>query len=97
MQVFLLGWRIKQKIKKTLPDPEIADEFVAWLATEISLIEPSHFNVSVDEVLSELLFSETDEILFVDDWRSCDHCDARERSTSLSCRNLQKKKQNNLI
>lgn len=47
---------------------------MAWLEIDTSLIEPSHFNVSVDDVLPELLLS---DMLFVeaDDCRSDgDHC-----------------------
>lgn len=74
-----------------LPDPDTIDEFVAWLETDTSLIEPNHFNVSDDDVLSELLLSTaalillTDEVDCRSDWDQCDDLD----SISLSCRNLQ--------
>lgn len=76
-----------------LPEPDMFDELVAWLDTDTSLMEPSHFNVSDDDVLSELLFS---VILFAEeaDWRSdCDQWDDLDNN-SLSCRNLKTMKFN---
>lgn len=43
------------EISYNSPDSDIAENPVAWLTSETSLIEPSHFKVSVEEVLSELL------------------------------------------
>lgn len=72
-----------------LPVPDRCDELVAWLDTDTSLIDPSHFNVSVDDVLPELLLS---AMLFVeaDDCRSDDDhcCDDDRDNNSLSWRNL---------
>lgn len=78
-----------------LPDPETADELVAWLDTETSLIDPSHLSVSEDDVLSDPVFSDVeaavallrleadDEQTLPDQWDE----EARD-STSLSWRSL---------
>lgn len=55
----------------------VPDELVAWLDTDMSLIDPSHFNVSVDDVLPELfisaiLFVEADDCNISDDGHCCD-------------------------
>lgn len=76
----------------------MADELVAWLATEMSLVEPNHLSVSVEDVLSLLLLSIVgfvgqpvgllladvgDDKSFCDQW-----CDCLDRS-SVSWRNLE--------
>jgi hypothetical protein len=74
-------------MKNFIPDADTADELVAWLATETSLNEPCHFNVSVDDVLSELLLSAK---LDVDVGMSCDdQFVARDNKSPLSWRNLE--------
>lgn len=70
------------------PALDSADMLVAWLASDTSLIEPSHLSVSVDEVLSELLLSAM--LLLEADSCSCRSCwefqlcDDRDSSSSLS-------------
>lgn len=54
---------------------------VAWLASETSLIEPSHLSVSVEEVLSELLLS---AMLLLLEEDICCWDQFRDRSSSLS-------------
>lgn len=79
---------------RTIPDR--VDVLVAWLTTDTSLIEPSHFSVSVDELLSEhslLMLPVLLEMLLVlplrfGVWKSCDQLMARDCSSWLSWRNL---------
>jgi hypothetical protein len=69
--------------------PERVDVFVAWLATDTSLIDPSHFSVSVDELLSEqslLMLPVLLEMLArlplrFGVWKSCDQLMARDWSS----------------
>lgn len=69
----------------------MCDEFVAWLDIEMSLIEPSHLSVSVDDVLSELWLLVS--AIFVVEADVCKSdvdqcCDDDLDNNSLSCRSL---------
>lgn len=77
--------------------PDRVDVLVAWLATDTSLIEPSHLSVSVDELLSEqslLMLPVLLEMLLelplrFGVWKSCDdQLMARDCSSWLSWRSL---------
>lgn len=69
----------------------MCDVFVAWLDIEMSLIEPSHLSVSVDDVLSELWLLVS--AIFVVEADVCKSdvdqcCDDDLDNNSLSCRSL---------
>lgn len=87
---------------KQLPVLEICEEFVAWLDKDMSLIEPSHLNVSVADRFSvpDAVCAASSLIFVVEayDCRSdCDQCcdddlDSNSLSwRSLSCENKRKK------
>lgn len=75
-----------------LPDADTCDE----LDIEMSLIEPSHLSVSVDEPLSATAFPTVESATafaiadadIKSEWDQC--CDDERDNNSLSCRNLQK-------